>query len=152
LASLDTGAEMRVRAWPVLRELVTTYLPWGSGFGTFDPVFRIYEPDALLKPSFFNNAHNDLIELAITGGAPALLLLGALILWLAMRSLIAVQGCRRATSWSTSLPVAGSMMAITWLLASLSDYPLRTPLAGALFAFACCVLATEGTARDARRL
>lgn len=152
LASLDAGAEMRVRAWPVLRELVATYLPWGSGFGTFDPVFRVHEPDALLKPSFFNNAHNDLIELAITGGAPALLLLAALILWLAKRTLIAFQRCRRATSWSSSLPVAGSMMAITWLLASLSDYPLRTPLAGALFAFACCVLATEGTARDARRL
>jgi O-antigen ligase len=152
LASLDAGAEMRVRAWPVLRELVTTYLPWGSGFGTFDPLFRMHEPDALLKPSFFNNAHNDLIELAITGGAPAMLLLAALVLWVAKRSVTAIQGCRRAMSWSTALPVAGSMMAITWLLASLSDYPLRTPLAGALFAFACCVLATEGTTRDARRL
>ncbi len=152
LASLDAGAEMRVRAWPVLRELVSTYLPWGSGFGTFDPLFRIHEPDALLKPTFFNNAHNDLLELAITGGVPALLLLAALTLWLAKRSLIAFQSCRRAMSWSTSLPFAGSMMAITWLLASLSDYPLRTPLAGALFAFACCVLATEGTTRDARRL
>jgi O-antigen ligase len=152
LASLDAGAEMRVRAWPVLRELVSTYLPWGSGFGTFDPLFRIHEPDALLKPSFFNNAHNDLIELAITGGVPALLLLAILIVWLARRSLTAFRNCRKVTSWNASLPLAGSMMAITWLLASLSDYPLRTPLGGALFAFACCILATEGTARDTRRL
>lgn len=153
LAALDTGAEMRVRAWPVLQELVAAYLPWGSGFGTFDPVFRIYEPDALLKPSFFNNAHNDLLELAITGGIPALLLLMALIVWIIWRSVGAVRSCRqRSTSSSTALPIVGAMMTLTWLLASLSDYPLRTPFASALFAFACCLLATGDAQDDTRRL
>lgn len=153
LAALDAGAEMRVRAWPVLQEIVAAYLPWGSGFGTFDPVFRIYEPDALLKPSFFNNAHNDLLELAITGGIPALLLLVALIAWIGWRGIGAVRSWReRGPSSSTSLPIAGAMMAATWLLASLSDYPLRTPFASALFAFACCLLATNGAPRDTPRL
>ena len=152
-ASLDGGAEMRVRAWPVLRDLLTTYLPWGSGFGTFDPLFRMYEPDALLKPSFFNNAHNDLVELAITGGAPALILLGVLLIWIARGWMAAARAWRyRGASHATSLPIAGGVMAITWLFASLSDYPLRTPLAGALFVLSCCLLATAGSPRETRRL
>ena len=148
LAALDAGTEMRVRAWPVLRELVATYLPWGSGFGTFDPLFRMHEPDVLLKPTFFNNAHNDLVELAITGGAPALLLLVALVAWLVRRTVVATRDWHAAPSWGSALPLVGATMAASWLLASLSDYPLRTPFAGAVFMLACCLMATDRAARE----
>ena len=151
--TFDAGAELRVQAFPVVRHLVAIYLPWGSGFGTFDPLYRIYEPDALLNPTYFNNAHNDLMELALTGGVPALLLLAALLGWMAWHGAGAARRWWAAgASWSNMVPVAALMMAVTWLVASLPDYPLRTPLAGASFALACCLLPGGRRTRKDRSL
>lgn len=135
----DPRAEMRFLAWPVLKRLAVDYLPWGSGFGTFDPLFRIYEPDGLLNPSYFNAAHNDLLELAITGGVPALVVLLVFAGWYMNRVLRVFAG--RAGSSGAVLQAQGAaMMVATFLLASISDYPLRSPLAGALVALACALL------------
>ena len=70
----DVG-ELRVSNLPQVMETVRIYFPLGAGFGTFDPVFRILEPDSSLTRKYFNHAHNDWIELIITGGVPAVLVL-----------------------------------------------------------------------------
>lgn len=129
----ERGAEMRISAWPVLKQLAVDYLPWGSGFGTFNPLFRIFEPDALLKPTYFNAAHNDLIELVITGGVPALLVLIGFLVWFAWRCAIVFRSGARPAG-DVLVAQAAAMLLLTFLLASLSDYPLRTPLAGGLVA------------------
>jgi O-antigen ligase len=131
----ERGAEMRILAWPVLKQLAVDYLPWGSGFGTFNPLFRIFEPDALLKPTYFNAAHNDLIELVITGGVPALLVLAGFLVWFAWRCAIVFRSGARPAG-DVLVAQAAAMLLLTFLLASLSDYPLRTPLAGGLVALA----------------
>ena len=56
-------------------------LPLGSRFGTFEPIFEVYEPTSALDLDYLNHAHNDLLEWVLTGGLPALLLLGAFLLW-----------------------------------------------------------------------
>jgi len=125
VALTGTPEEQRAQALPTLLAMVREYLPLGSGFGTFDPVFRIAEPDALLHRSVFNHAHNDLIEVALTGGLPALAVLAAFLGWLAVRAVAVVRAQPR-----DRLAVAALVAVAILLAASLVDYPLRTPLLG----------------------
>src|SRR3546814_9365868 len=72
---------MRVQTWPTVSDMIQTYWMLGSGFGSFPGVYKIYEPDALLRPSYLNHAHNDWAELLITGGVPFALIILAAPLW-----------------------------------------------------------------------
>ncbi|MDQ1228588.1 O-antigen ligase [Sphingomonas sp. SORGH_AS_0879] len=67
--------DIRSTALPLLRNMAIHYFPFGSGMGSFDPMFRIVEPRSLLAPTYFNHAHNDALEIAIEGGLPAIMLL-----------------------------------------------------------------------------
>src|SRR5690606_17001007 len=66
--SLDFGQDLRREALPTVWAMTKLYFPIGSGVGTFDPVYRIHEPDSLLSISYFNHAHNDLLEVVLDGG------------------------------------------------------------------------------------
>lgn len=149
LDRLDTtgiSSDQRFRAFPVLIELVRTYLPFGSGMGTFDPVFRMFEPDVDLDRGFFNNAHNDLIELIITGGLPALALLAGFMAWLIARLVAAIRS-GGAIDAVTERGWIGLAVIALLLAASLFDYPLRTPLLSMVFAIACCWTSALGYGR-----
>lgn len=135
--TVDPGQDMRGRALPVVLDMVRTYFPWGSGFGGFDPMFRIHEPLGLLKPTYFNHAHDDLLELVLDGGLPALLLLLAAVLWWGRASLRAWTG----PAGRQIAPKLGSAMLLLVLIASLFDYPARTPLVMATIALAALWLA-----------
>ena len=60
--------------------MLKDFLPTGIGFGAFDPAFRVFEPDSSLSPLYLNHAHNDLVELALTGGIAALLMFALFLL------------------------------------------------------------------------
>ena len=142
------GDDLRFEALPVLGDMLRTFSPQGIGFGAFDPVYRGFEPDTLLTTEYFNHAHNDLIELPLTGGILALLLLLVLVAWWGrrmVRSLIA--GDRQRIS--EKLARLGGVMILILFGASLVDYPLRTPLLAAVFTIACCWLATPRAAAAA---
>ena len=152
LDRLDTtgiSSDQRFRAFPVLVKLIRTYFPFGSGMGTFDPVFRMFEPDADLDRGFFNNAHNDLIELVITGGLPALTLLMGLVAWLSARLIAAIR-IKGAADAVTTRGWVGLSVIVLLMAASLFDYPLRTPLLSMVFAIACCWASALGHAANAR--
>ena len=134
----DLLAEKRITFLPLLIGLVRDFLPFGSGFGTFDPVFRSNEPDWGLSLQYFNNAHNDLVELALTGGVPALLVLAGFVGWIAVRLIASYRQMPPREAISVR---AGAVMAAALLGASLTDYPLRTPLAGAVMVFAAFLVA-----------
>jgi O-antigen ligase len=127
--------ETRLTHLPVLWRILVDFFPVGTGFGSFDPVFRVYEPVAILAPQYFNHAHNDLLELILVGGLPAALLLAVFLVWLAKQAVRVV----RARHGDSSLTFArlGLAMFVILLLSSLVDYPLRTPLLAALFAIGC---------------
>ncbi len=134
----DLGTEGRLAALPTLWTIITQTLPLGTGFGSFVPVYQTYEPDALLKTSYFNNAHNDLIELIITGGLPALLVFVLFLIWW-LRASWRVASAKPSHPWQ-ALQRAAAFAILILLLASLTDYPLRTPLMGAIFTVLCCWL------------
>lgn len=138
LIDLEANADMRTRALPTVLTMIGTYFPFGSGFGGFDPIFRIHEPLALLKLTYFNQAHNDFLGVALDGGLPGLGVLCAAIGWW----LIATFRVWRAPSSETiTLARLGSATLLLILLASATDYPARTPMIMAIAVIAAIWLA-----------
>jgi O-antigen ligase len=142
LAATDTVDETRLLILPPLLRTASAFMPWGSGFGSFDRVYRQFEPDSLLSSIYLNAAHDEPLQLAIEGGMPALVLLALFLLWWGRQAWRVLLGwtpprhrAMRAASLTVSVVLMGS---------SLVDYPLRTPLLGALFAFACVNIARAG--------
>lgn len=137
----DTGADMRSRGLPTVLAMIRTYFPFGSGLGSFDPIFRLHEPFALLKPTYFNHAHNDFLEVVLTAGLLGLLLLVVAIAWWGWRSVAAWRG-------DAVLPKLGSATLLLILLASVVDYPARTPIIMAMATIAAIWLG--GARRDGK--
>lgn len=144
---LDAGEDARRQILPTVLAMTELYFPFGSGIGTFDPVFRIYEPTALLITSYYNHAHNDLLEVVLDAGLPGLLLLGAAIVWWGWKSI----GAWRAKKGPQSLlPRLGSGILLLVLIASLTDYPARTPMIMAMIVIAAVWL-NGSMQQDAKR-
>lgn len=137
LVGLNLANDLRVSDFRLFVELGKTYFPFGSGAGTFDPAFRMIEPSSIVKRTFVNHAHNELLELVITIGLPGLLLLSAFLCWYALCMFRVIRTPRRQRDGYALL--AGCVIAIM-LLASLTDYLLRTPMLAAFFAAACAWL------------
>jgi O-antigen ligase len=136
----DPIADLRWRALPILQEMAGTHWLWGSGFGSFDILYQTYEPTELLMVAYFNQAHNDWLQLVIEGGLPACLLLAGLVIW----AVFAIIGIKR----NHDLPKA-NIQTIFWIAtflvigaASVTDYPLRTPIYQAMgvWLMVCLVL------------
>lgn len=130
VSGLDSDARFPV--WQGIWDFLPDYLPWGSGIGSFAPVYQIHEPTRLLAPQYFNQAHNDWLDLVLTAGLPGVLLAviaGALFA-------LAVQSAIRAQGISGTLRRAGLIMILVLAFASISDYPVRTPILSAVLAIA----------------
>ena len=130
--------ELRWQLLPTLFTMLKDYMPWGSGFGSFEHVYKIYESQELLNPSYLNQAHNDWLQYPIEGGVPALLIAFCAIIWFIRRLWIG------AKNWRSSNPAKYSVLmciaVILFLLAaSIGDYPLRVPAIMAVFAILVCV-------------
>lgn len=128
--SASVGDDMRSRGLPTVTAAIRDFFPFGSGFGGFDPIFRMREPFDLLKPTYFNHAHNDFLEVALDGGIAGILLLAAALSW---AGLAGVRAWSPATHGSeVIMRRLGSTILLLVAIASLFDYPGRTPLFMAL--------------------
>lgn len=139
--------ELRVETLGDTLGLIARYFPFGSGFGSFAAVYQIAERDALLSPNYLNAAHNDLLQIGVEGGIAAYLLLGAFLLWWIGT---AVALFRHGQNSRQYLGRAGFVVTLILFAASLTDYPLRTPLLGAVFAAGCWMMAMGARRRRPR--
>ncbi|RZI99492.1 MAG: O-antigen ligase family protein [Brevundimonas sp.] len=139
LARFDTGgaAEGRLENWPIVMAAAEAYLPLGSGFGSFDSVFRSVEPLQTLDSTFFNQAHNDYLETWLESGWLGMMVLVAFLGWFGKRAL---QAWRAAPSIERDLQRAASIAIGAVLIHSAVDYPLRTVAITTLFALCCGLL------------
>ena len=137
LFAVEVAGDMRGKAVPTLHTMIDTFFPVGSGLGSFDQMFRMNEPFELLKPSYFNHAHNDYTELLIEAGLAGIMLLICAGAWWATASWRAW----RADPVYSFHARLGSMMILLVLLASAVDYPARTPLIMVVLAVAASWLA-----------
>ena len=128
--------DVRFFAAPVVAHTGWDNFPFGTGFGTFDPVFRMVGGAANLQPNFVNHAHNDYLELWLTGGLPALLILLLFGWW--MLRMVSLNWRTRSGNPSAVSRVA-AIAVIVVLIHSFVDYPLRTAAISALFAMACAL-------------
>jgi O-antigen ligase len=121
---LGVGEDFRFTALPTVWQLAKTYFPFGAGLGSFDAVFRMAEPFAILKPTYFNHAHDDLLETVIeTGLAGPVILLSAMG-WLVRRAIVAFT----SNGQDARMGRLGVVMTVLIVSASVSDYPARTPM------------------------
>ena len=139
LARFDTeGApEVRLERWPLVAETAQTYLPLGSGIGSFDAVYRSVEPLEELDGSFFNQAHNDYLETWLEAGWLGIGVILAFLIWYARRCWAA---WKSPPSREGDLQRAASIGIGILLLHSAGDYPLRTVTLAVVFAMCCGLL------------
>jgi hypothetical protein len=125
-ADRGVADDLRVQAWPTVQKMIETFWTVGSGFGSFPDVYKVYEPDALLQASYFNHAHNDWAELAMTGGLPFVIVVLLAIAWVGKA--VSAKGFRNLVKGfrgDVRLLVVVTMGLLA--AASLIDYPLRVP-------------------------
>lgn len=123
--SLDINDDMRRRALPVIWQMIWDYFPVGTGQGGFDPLFRMYEPFELLKPTYFNNAHNDYLESLLGGGLASGALILVAFIWLAVAG---IRTWKQSTTPDRLLGKVGWTLLLLVFGASVVDYPARTPI------------------------
>lgn len=114
-------------------ELFWKYFPWGSGSGSFVEAFQILEPNYLLDATYLNRAHNDWVETAVTFGLPGIIgltLASAAFLWRSFLLWCSADASRKYVAFGRLASVCMVIIAI----ASVSDYPLRTPTMMGVFA------------------
>jgi O-antigen ligase len=126
LKDTDLSSEMRWLMLPGILDLIAQHGLWGSGMGSFERVFQIHESDELLRSFYANHAHNDWLELALTGGVPGMALLAIATVGVFVRAKALIQGARGQGN-GFMVGWAGLLVLIAFALASATDYPLRVP-------------------------
>lgn len=145
ISDRSTFEDLRWSLWPILADMAANHWIVGTGFGSFDAAYRMYEPTDLLMPHYVNHAHNDWAQVVIEGGLPAILLLIALLAWIA-KSIVALGGAGQAQSeriifWTASFVIIAG--------AELVDYPLRTPVFQATFVWLLLCLSADSDTKNA---
>jgi O-antigen ligase len=123
-------------------------LPFGTGLGSFVPVYAAVEkPDHVLT-QYANRAHNDLAEFLLETGLPGAVLLLAFLTWFLRRAYeVWLKPNLIDDDSQLLLQRSATLIVSLLLLHSLADYPLRTTAMSAMFAFFCGILAASPPAR-----
>lgn len=130
-------SQLRLDRWPAVAEAAQTFLPLGSGVGSFDAVYRSIEPISELDYSFFNQAHNDYLETWLEAGWLGAALILGFFVWYGRRTWSA---WKAPPSGERDLQRAASIAIGVFLLHSIGDYPLRTATLAVLLALCCGLL------------
>lgn len=147
LARFNTAApitEGRGDVWMVIADAAQTYLPFGSGIGSFNAVYRSVEPPETVDSTYFNAAHNDYLQAWLSSGWFSIALIIAFFVWFAQRSWNAWRG---GDSQDRNLQRAASIAISMILVHSFVDYPLRTETMMVFFALCCGILEFAGPLR-----
>lgn len=128
-------------------------MPFGTGMGTFVPVYAAFEKteDAMID-TFANHAHNDALELWLETGAFGIILMALFLIWFLART--------RKIWWRRLEPdpgidealVRSATLIIALLIThSFVDYAMRTGSIMAIFAFSCALLVKAPVDNQPRR-
>ena len=130
--------------WPVASitlKAAQANLPFGTGFGTFVPVYQAVEPRTLLFDRYMNRAHNDWLELVLEGGVLSIFGLLGFLVWFGRLSFQAWRPAQEgADALDTALARAASIIIVLLMLHSIVEFPLRTTALMIVFALSCALL------------
>ena len=143
LLGSDPLGEQRITGLPIMLKMISDFFPFGSGFGSFSSVYRSYEPPDGLSLVYLNQAHNDLVQLLIEGGVPALVALLVFVWWWLSRVRAHWFGSSGADDMRRRTERLGTVIIGMLMIGSVMDYPLRTPLLAVIFALAAVMAGSE---------
>ncbi len=140
----DQLEDLRVPLATTTFEAALRSLPFGTGLGSFVPVYAVVEKDKDVFANYANRAHNEFAETLLETGVFGLILILAFLVWFFPKAYDAWNRRKFNGNNSQLLLQRASALIIFLLLAhSVVDYPLRTTALSSIFAFFFAVLATE---------
>jgi O-antigen ligase len=135
--AIDRLAEdgSREEIWRQVADIGSRYFPFGTGAGTFAPIYQLHEVIDTLRGIYTNQAHNDFLDLYLTSGifGMAFLLIWIIGLICTTRIRYLMNGDSKR---SMSFTLLGTIILSMMFIASIADYPLRTPIITTLFIIA----------------
>jgi len=132
------------------KKAAADFAPVGSGPGTFEAIFPIYEPVEEIRPLYVNHAHNEYLEIWLEYGILGIVGVAASILWLLWMIMRAWWPDGRGSD--RVLAKAASIGIVAVLAHSFVDYPLRTSTIAVLIGMAGALLleAPRGPERNSK--
>lgn len=116
------------------------FMPFGSGFGSFQSVYPLYERPEQVSTIYVIHAHNDYAELILELGLAGVALIALFLIWWAVAVWL---------TWRTAeagpFARAAAIASAAVLVHSFVDFPLRTAAISACFGM-CLALLADGRA------
>jgi O-antigen ligase len=143
LVEKDPLADFRSTIFGITWAAAKSFWPAGSGFGSFVPVYQIYETPNAILDRYVNAAHNDWLQLLLEGGLAAGILCTGFILmylyavWRALNHNVA------ADDFSTTVR-ASIVVVLLMAIHAIFDFGLRTPALLAIFSLSCGLICRSG--------
>jgi O-antigen ligase len=139
-AHAATAVQSRAELLATTLRAALDFLPWGSGLGSFQSVYPLYESATQVTTTYVVHAHNDYAELALEFGLPGIVLMVLFVAWWA-RAVWSTWRTAEAGPFARAAAVASAAI----LIHSLVDFPLRTAAISACFGM-CLALLADGRA------
>ncbi|WP_066584621.1 O-antigen ligase family protein [Sphingomonas pruni] len=147
---IEDGTQDRIEFIPQLVHAASDFFPFGSGLGTFEPIFKSYEPPNTLSFGYWNQAHQDYLQTAIEGGLVGILLILAFLTWFAVRVILIWYMGNKSSR--VRRQQATSALFIALISAhGLGDYPLRTGTISCLFGFLAAFITAPRNGKSSSR-
>lgn len=133
----DPLEDLRFEIVSALLTFMHKFLPFGSGFGTFEQIYQNHEPLETVTPFYIHQAHNDFLQLIIEGGIFSGAAIVAFLIGLAYLTLRTFM-----QTGFIELRLEKAAIISLWLVTihSAWDYPLRTIIVSSLFAISLAIL------------
>jgi O-antigen ligase len=132
----SSSVQSRAEILATSSRAIAEFMPFGSGLGSFQTVYPLYERATEVTTTYVIHAHNDYVEVILELGVAGILLLGLFLIWWC----VAVWRV-----WRTSAPNpfarAASIASAAMLIHSLVDFPLRTAAMATCFSMCLGLLA-----------
>jgi O-antigen ligase len=135
-----TSVQSRAQIFSTTTRAAADFMPFGSGLGSFQAVYPLYERAEDVTTEYVVHAHNDYAEVALELGAGGVALVLLFLAWWAA----AVWRAWRSAE-AGPFARAGAIASAAMLVHSLVDFPLRTAAIAACFG-ACIALLADSRA------
>lgn len=125
----DSAGLSRQTSFKLTWQAAGEYFPFGSGVGSFQPVYRTQEPLDTVSTTYMNHAHSDWLEILLETGLCGMVLASMFLVWWLRRARAIL------TAQEPDYVARAAIIAIAAiLLHSIVDYPLRTAAISSVFA------------------
>lgn len=136
ITNSDDTELSRIEVWKQSLSLVRDNYQFGSGLGSYEHIYRVYEDSSGVSKKYMNDAHNDYLQIVIEWG-----IIGAILL-ICVGILIIIEIVKQWTGPREEgyrIRRAASVALLMIMCHSFVDYPLRTPALACVTA-ACLAL------------